>query len=106
LRLANQCATGVEILSPLHVILNKVKNLRAGSVKSLRTSSVKDLWQNDLTTQVRDVLMWGFETDTIRPTCGLICVIASDMVIAVESTSLVGRQNYAAGLLPKQQREG
>ena len=34
-------------LSPSYVILNEVKNLRAGSAKSLRTSSVKDLWQND-----------------------------------------------------------
>ena len=34
-------------LSPSSVILNEVKNLRAGSAKSLRTSSVKDLWQTD-----------------------------------------------------------
>ena len=34
-------------LSPSYVILNEVKNLRAGTVKSLRTSSVKDLWQTD-----------------------------------------------------------
>ena len=34
--------------------------------------------------QVRDNLKWGFEADKIRPTCGLICGIASDVAIAVE----------------------
>jgi hypothetical protein len=33
---------------------------------------VLELWQ------VRDDLKWGFETDTIRPTCGPTCLIASD----------------------------
>ena len=56
--------------------------------------------------QVRDDLKWGFETATIRPICGLICGIASDVVIAVESTSLVGRQIHAAGLLSRQGLEG
>ena len=31
---------------------------------------VLELWH------VRDDLKWGFETDTIRPDCGLICGIA------------------------------
>jgi hypothetical protein len=51
-------------------------------------------------------LKWGFEADKIRPTCGPICGIASDVVIAVESTSLVGSQVHAAGLLPRQGLEG
>jgi len=56
--------------------------------------------------QVRDVLKWGFEADKIRPTYGSICGIASDMLIPVESTSLVGSQVHAAGLLPRQGLEG
>ncbi|MBM2836752.1 MAG: hypothetical protein HW409_941 [candidate division NC10 bacterium] len=56
--------------------------------------------------QVRDVLKWGFEADKIRPTCGPICGIASDVVIAVESASLVGRQIHAAGLLSRQRLQG
>jgi len=63
-------------------------------------SEVRELWQ------VRDVLKWGFETDTIRPTCGLVCGIASDVAIAVESTNLVGRQIDAAGLLSRQGLQG
>lgn len=61
---------------------------------------VLELWQ------VRDDLKWGFEADKIRPTRGPICGIASDVVIAVESTSLVGRQIHAAGLLSRQGLEG
>ena len=34
--------------------------------------------------QVRDVLKWGFEADKIRPTCGPICGIPSDVVIAAK----------------------
>jgi hypothetical protein len=56
--------------------------------------------------QVRDNLKWGFEADKIRPTCGPICGIASDVVIAVESASLVGRQIHAAGLLSRQRLQG
>ena len=36
---------------------------------------VRERWQ------VRDVLKWGFETATIRPTYGPICGIASDIQI-------------------------
>ncbi|MBF8298773.1 MAG: hypothetical protein HW395_1430 [candidate division NC10 bacterium] len=61
---------------------------------------VRKLWQ------VRDDLKWGFEADKIRPTCGPICGIASDVVIAVESASLVGRQIHAAGLLSRQRLQG
>jgi len=61
---------------------------------------VLELWQ------VRDDLKWGFEADKIRPTCGLICGIASIMLTAVESTSLVGRQIHAAGFLSRQGLEG
>ena len=39
---------------------------------------VLELWQ------VRDDLKWGFETDTIRPTCGPVCGIASDVLIAAK----------------------
>ena len=41
-------------------------------------SEVRELWQ------VRDVLKWGFETDTIRPTCEPTCLIASDVLIAAK----------------------
>ncbi len=61
---------------------------------------VRELWQ------VRDVLKWGFEADKIRPTCGPTCLIASDVLIAVESTSLVGRQIHAAGFLSRQRLQG
>ena len=61
---------------------------------------VLELWQ------VRHDLKWGFEADKIRPTCGPICGIASDVAIAVESTSLVGRQIHAAGLLSRQRLQG
>jgi putative lipase involved disintegration of autophagic bodies len=63
-------------------------------------SEVREPWQ------VRDVLKWGFETDTIRPTCGLICGIASVVAIAVKSTSLIGRWIYAAGFLSRQRLQG
>jgi hypothetical protein len=39
---------------------------------------VLELWQ------VRDDLKWGFEADKIRPTCGPICGIASDVLIAAK----------------------
>ena len=61
---------------------------------------VLELWH------VRDDLKWGFEADKIRPTYGSICGIASDMLIAVESTSLVWRQIHAASLLSRQGLEG